>query len=623
MTSQMIKHPTFRQAITGLLFLQTGFLAHSADAAQEWNNGGSGSWFTAVNWTPAVVPNSTLDALINNGGEATATAGGPVSALSVSVGKNDGQGELTIDGVNASVQQSLDIGDVDGIFATGPVNVTSHGTATLSNMSTLVFGASGNGDLNAGQTSATGDAVAHGIGSLTIDTVVSVDIAGDLDIGQTSGSGTATGDGEGLIRNVSSLFSIGGDLDVGQTSGLAGGFNQGTGLLQVDDVNELSIGVDVDVAQVTGPGQSSGMGTLLVDKTDVTIADSFDIAKIRSLMGADNSATGHATIGNGNLSVGFGALSPGSIDIARVQATENATGTADGTLILDQVDALIGNNVTVGELSLGGTNASNSANGHLQLIDSRLDTRDLTVAARLDGTAGSVAGTVRLTRSLAIVQSVATFYQNSTLQIDIHGTTRALGDGTADDYGALDADMAVVGGALEINPAVDYQGPITPGSIDTFDLITTLFGLTGEFASVTYDGVSVDADPAYVGAAGNGTDGLFVSVEQTASQFLLTNYLALRGDANGDRVVDGADFIIWNANKFTGGTDWTSGDFNGDGVTDGQDFIVWNTNKFTSVDQLTPVPEPAALPLVLCALLLAASGRAPHLPMCGFDETHR
>jgi hypothetical protein len=62
------------------------------------------------------------------------------------------------------------------------------------------------------------------------------------------------------------------------------------------------------------------------------------------------------------------------------------------------------------------------------------------------------------------------------------------------------------------------------------------------------------------------------------------------GDANLDGVVDGQDFIAWNANKFTSSPAWSLGDFNADGVVDGLDFIVWNTNKFSSA--LTAVPEP-------------------------------
>ena len=95
-------------------------------------------------------------------------------------------------------------------------------------------------------------------------------------------------------------------------------------------------------------------------------------------------------------------------------------------------------------------------------------------------------------------------------------------------------------------------------------------------------------------------------LEYDPTQMDLLNYKALPGDANGDGTVDGQDFIIWNANKFTGGTDWITGDFNGDGVTDGQDFIIWNANKFTSVPLgIVTVPEPGmALSGVLSLMLL-------------------
>lgn len=595
MISQVIRTPIRNRPVhSGILTLIILLLATpAADGEQQWNNATSGNWFTASNWTPAAVPNSTLDALINNGGEAIATAGGPITSLSIAAGKNGGQGALTSNGVDISVQQSLDVGDVEGTFATGNVNVTSNGTAMLTNMSSLLFGISGMGDVNAGQTSATGAAIAHGTGELTIDTVDIVEIAGDLDLGQTSGSGTATGHGNATIQTISTSFSVGGDLDVGQTSGTVGGMNQGTGMLMVDGVNEFIVDADVDVGQTTGDGQSTGMGTLNINDSNTTIGDSLDIAKVRALNSAVNSGTGHVSVNDRDLTIGFEALDPGSIEIGRVLTSETARGVGVGTLVLDQVDALVANDVIVGELALGGSNSGSSANGTLHLIDSRLDTRDLTVAARLDATAGSITGTLRLTRSLAIVQSVATFHANSTLEIEIHGTTRALGDGGADEYGALDPDMAVLGGALEINPDANYQGPNASGSIDTFELINSLFGISGNFAAVNYDGVSIGTAPTYLGAAGNGTDGLFVSVEQTATQFLLTNYLALPGDANGDTVVDEFDFNLWNVNKFTSGNDWTSGDFNGDGFTDGLDLFIWNANKFSSVGSPATVPEPA------------------------------
>ncbi|MEM8681600.1 MAG: hypothetical protein AAGF97_19815, partial [Planctomycetota bacterium] len=81
----------------------------------------------------------------------------------------------------------------------------------------------------------------------------------------------------------------------------------------------------------------------------------------------------------------------------------------------------------------------------------------------------------------------------------------------------------------------------------------------------------------------------------------------LLGDANLDGIVDGQDFLIWNANKFTNTDHWCSADFTADGVVDGQDFLVWNANKFTSSDQvIATVPEPTFMGWLSGLVLLVA-----------------
>jgi choice-of-anchor B domain-containing protein len=73
----------------------------------------------------------------------------------------------------------------------------------------------------------------------------------------------------------------------------------------------------------------------------------------------------------------------------------------------------------------------------------------------------------------------------------------------------------------------------------------------------------------------------------------------LPGDANLDGNVDGADFNIWNAGKFTNSSSWCAGDFNLDGGIDASDFNLWNANKFSSSlpnrGQGGLVPEPAVV----------------------------
>ena len=156
-------------------------------------------------------------------------------------------------------------------------------------------------------------------------------------------------------------------------------------------------------------------------------------------------------------------------------------------------------------------------------------------------------------------------------------------------------------GTLAIDPDAMYLDPSTPGEFDQFTLITSSL-LSGEFDVVEYDGLALDWD--FTGASAYRShegEGLFRIVDYTSQELSFTNYRALLGDANGDGSVDGADFTIWNENKFTNGTDWTTGDFNGDGITNGLDFTLWNVNKFTSVGNfnLTAIPEPSAQLLLI------------------------
>ncbi len=83
----------------------------------------------------------------------------------------------------------------------------------------------------------------------------------------------------------------------------------------------------------------------------------------------------------------------------------------------------------------------------------------------------------------------------------------------------------------------------------------------------------------------------WIAAEATPGQFDAGLY---PGDANLDDVTDVRDFMIWNTNKFTSGTDWTTGDFNGDGTTDVRDFMIWNAHKFT----WAPAPPPALTQIV-------------------------
>src|SRR5690606_2879209 len=88
----------------------------------------------------------------------------------------------------------------------------------------------------------------------------------------------------------------------------------------------------------------------------------------------------------------------------------------------------------------------------------------------------------------------------------------------------------------------------------------------------------------------------------------------LAGDANLDGAVDGSDFGVWNAFRFTNTPSWGAADFNADGIVDASDFNLWNSNKFRMAEVVAiSVPEPGGrlflLWLTFAALVVVKVGR--------------
>lgn len=77
---------------------------------------------------------------------------------------------------------------------------------------------------------------------------------------------------------------------------------------------------------------------------------------------------------------------------------------------------------------------------------------------------------------------------------------------------------------------------------------------------------------------------------------------ALAGDFDGDRDVDGADFVVWQTNfpKSTGAS-WSQGDANGDGIVNGADFAVWQTQFAGGGPGSEVVAEPASTAYAIVA----------------------
>ena len=241
----------------------------------------------------------------------------------------------------------------------------------------------------------------------------------------------------------------------------------------------------------------------------------------------------------------------------------------------------------------------------------RLDVNgDTTQIVVMDGTLGGN-GTVDIVkvRSGARVAPGLSASSNQIGQLSTDTYTQEVGSTLEIQLADGDHDQlnvngtARLAGTLEVTNA-GYVDPTVPGTVDTIAAVVAT-AIQGGFENVTYDGTPLPTS----GGNTHVGNGLFRGVESSATEVIVYNYKALPGDADGNGLVDGNDFIIWNANKFTSGTDWLSGDFDGNGITDGSDFILWNANKFTGITLPRAVPEPAGLAACYAALAAACLGR--------------
>lgn len=147
--------------------------------------------------------------------------------------------------------------------------------------------------------------------------------------------------------------------------------------------------------------------------------------------------------------------------------------------------------------------------------------------------------------------------------------------------------MAVAGGVTDT-----ALNPLAAGSIGTFTV--AISNLAGDFnGDGELDCADVNALSAAVATAS--TD---LQYDLTGDGFVTTADLdkwitdlkqTLPGDANLDFFVDGSDFNIWNANKFSTNTDWCAGNFNGDVGVDASDFNIWNAFKFQAARPGVPL----------------------------------
>src|SRR4051794_37570869 len=83
--------------------------AVSANAQTVWTNAGTANWFTAGNWS-AGVPNSGVDAQVNNGGTARINSGtGAANSVTLGLAAGNSGGLLVQTGPGSTLNVTNDI----------------------------------------------------------------------------------------------------------------------------------------------------------------------------------------------------------------------------------------------------------------------------------------------------------------------------------------------------------------------------------------------------------------------------------------------------------------------------------------------------------------------------------
>lgn len=162
------------------------------------------------------------------------------------------------------------------------------------------------------------------------------------------------------------------------------------------------------------------------------------------------------------------------------------------------------------------------------------------------------------------------------------------------------------------------------GAVLTYDGILEEYCYSNGYNFFSFDltGLSTETRTGYGWAIGgvNGTKtyngiGNFIAItELEATGTVIELAPTENADFNGDNIVDGSDFLIWQVGLgMTGQTNNSNGDADGDGVVNGADLAIWKTQFGAAPPPGTAaaaIPEPATgLLFVVMAIGLAALRR--------------
>ena len=162
-------------------------------------------------------------------------------------------------------------------------------------------------------------------------------------------------------------------------------------------------------------------------------------------------------------------------------------------------------------------------------------------------------------------------------------------------------DRLVINGAALLDGSVDVEleGGFVPVLGNTFNIISTIAGVSGMFVNIVQDpGMPV---------------GLFMNVKYLPNIAQLVVVDTLPGDYNRNGTVDAADYVLWRNTLGNVVAAFSGADGNGSGTIDPGDYSLWRGNFGQSAGPgagagaNAAVPEPTSLALLLLGMLAMSS----------------
>ena len=532
--------------------------------------GGTGAWTDGANWSNGV-PGIFDDANIDNGGTAQITANF-ADANFLTLGSTAGSsGNLEISG-GELFPERLRIGEVGTGMAT-----VSGGRVDVGSSSLFVGGQESGGS-----------------GTLRITGPTAEILSGDdVQLGRIGNGVLEMSDGR-----MEGVFTVVGKFG-------SGTWNQSGGLFVARQDMEIGDGGRPDQSGTPGPrtGEINLSGGVIQ-------ADDFAIGNRVGSGQVNVTGTGYLAVtepGGNNLWVGRGsdwAGNPGAGGATELKVSGPDAIVVVGADLLMNLDQVASSSTIVAEIS-GATHTPIKVAGNADITNGGF-------RVELDGYVPSSGDSWTILQAgadiLPELTTIDNFIANNGYAPVTHDTpvspgaligtfmaedlSAALPNGLswALDYSGNQVTLSVEGVAL---PGCDFDnsGDCTIDDIDSL-VMEIVAGGNGAIFDLNGDGM-VDA--------GDVNEWLSIAGEEN----LGPGRAYLSGDSDLDGVVDGQDFITWNANKFNSTGKWSLADFNADGATDGQDFIIWNGNKFQSADAVA-VPEPTSAAACIWCLAVAA-----------------